>query len=80
MSVTRGYNTSAMIWEVVAVVPVAASAGLLTRKIAEFAVEKAGRSRKEADEALATAGLSLILRRDNDSDHDRGAQPRPVGT
>ena len=68
-----------MVWEVLLIAPIAAATGILTRKIAEYAAERAGHSRRDADEALATAGLSLILREKEEFHHDDRAAPPVAG-
>jgi hypothetical protein len=54
-----------MAWEAVLIVPVAAAAGIIARKLADLVAKRTGHSPRKAEEALATAGFSLIAGRDN---------------
>jgi hypothetical protein len=55
-----------MAWEAALIVPAAAVAGIIARKFADLIAKRTGHSRRKAEEALATAGFSLIIGPDND--------------
>ena len=49
-----------MVWEVAALVVAAPATGRLLREVARGAARALGRSRAEADRAMASGGLSLV--------------------
>jgi hypothetical protein len=54
-----------MPWEMVLLVVAAAASGVAFRTVVGFVAEKTGHSRRAAEEAVGTMGLSLLVRRDN---------------
>jgi hypothetical protein len=67
-----------MVWEVAALGISAALAGVLVRGAAGAAAKAAGRSRREAEEAVGTAGISLVAERDHDHNHDQQENHGPL--
>jgi membrane protein implicated in regulation of membrane protease activity len=53
-----------MPWQIVLLVVTAAASGTALRKLVGFVAERTGHSRRAAEEAVGTMGLSLLVRRD----------------
>jgi len=51
-------------WEIVLLVAAAAASGTALRVGVGFVAERTGHSRRAAEEAVGTMGLSLLMRRD----------------
>jgi len=60
------YSTrwSTMPWEMVLLVAAAAASGAAFRTVIGFVAERRGHSRREAEEAVGTMGLSLLTRKE----------------
>jgi hypothetical protein len=48
-------------WSLIALAGAAAASGRIVLALARFIADKTGRSTREAEEAVATAGLSLVV-------------------
>ena len=53
-----------MPWQIALLVVLAAIAGTTVRKLVGFVAERTGHSRREAEEAVGSMGLSLLVRRE----------------
>jgi membrane protein implicated in regulation of membrane protease activity len=53
-----------MPWQIVLLVVAAAVSGTALRKLVGFVAERTGHSRRAAEEAVGTMGLSLLVRRE----------------